>query len=186
MARLIYSAIMSLDGYIEDEDGKFGWAEPDEEVHRFVNDLEEAAGTYLYGRRMYETMIGWETDPSLAASSPVMREFAEMWQAADKVVYSTTLTRPSTARTRIEPEFDPDGVRRLKAAANHDVLVGGPGLASHMFRAGLVDELHLFAVPTAVGGGKPALPRGQRLRLELIDERRFARGTVFLGYRVTP
>jgi dihydrofolate reductase len=186
MVRLIYSAIMSLDGYIEDRDGKFGWAEPDKEVHRFVNDLDRAAGTYLYGRRMYETMVGWETDPSLAATSPVLRDFAEIWQSAEKVVYSTTLTRPSTARTRIETSFDPDAIRALKAAAVQDVLVGGPGLASHMFTAGLVDELRLFVAQTAVGGGKPALPHGQRLRLELNDECRFASGMVFLDYRVTP
>jgi dihydrofolate reductase len=183
MANLIYSAIASLDGYVEDEDGKFGWAEPDEEVHAFVNDLERPVGTYLYGRRLYETMAAWETDPGLAGHSPVMRDFAAIWQAAEKIVYSRTLQGVSTTRTRIEREFDPDAVRREKQAAGRDLLVGGAAFAAEAFRAGLVDELHLFLTPVLVGGGKRALPQGASRKLELLDERRFGRGTVFLRYR---
>jgi dihydrofolate reductase len=183
MAKLIYSAIASLDGYVEDEDGKFGWAEPDEEVHAFLNDLERPVGTYLYGRRLYETMAGWETDPGLAGHSPVMRDFAAIWQAAEKIVYSRTLEAVSTTRTRIEREFDPDAVRREKQAAGRDLLVGGAALAAEAFRAGLVDELHLFLTPVLVGGGKQALPQGASQKLELLDERRFGRGTIFLRYR---
>jgi dihydrofolate reductase len=179
---LIYSAIQSLDGYIEDEDGRFDWAEPDAEVHSFVNDLERPVGTYLYGRRMYETMAGWETDPSLAAQSPRMRDFAELWQAADKVVYSTTLKEVATSRTRIERAFEPDTVRRLKAAAPSDLTIGGPGLAAHAFAAGLVDECQLFVAPVIVGGGKPSLPAGVPVQLELVAERRFESGFVFLRY----
>ncbi len=184
MADLIYSAIMSLDGYIEDADGKFGWAEPDEEVHRFVNDEMRGIGTHLYGRRLYETMAVWETDPVHAAVSPVTRDFAEIWQAADKVVYSTTLDTVATARTRIERAFDPAAVRELKAAAGADLLVGGAELAGHAFRAGLVDEVRLLLAPVTVGGGKPALPRDVRVPLALADERRFAGGAVHLRYRV--
>jgi dihydrofolate reductase len=184
VAKLIYAAITSLDGYIEDENGNFDWAEPDEEVHNFVNELERPVGTYLYGRRMYETMAGWETDPTLAEQSPQMGDFAKMWQAAEKVVYSTTLKTVSTARTRIEREFDPEPVREMKASADRDITVGGPELAAHAFRAGLVDECHLFLTPVVVGGGKRALPGDVRLELELVDERRFAGGTVFLRYRV--
>jgi dihydrofolate reductase len=183
MAKLIYSAIASLDGYVEDEDGKFEWAEPDEEVHAFVNDLERPVRTYLYGRRLYETMTGWETDPSLAEHSPVMRDFAAIWQAAEKIVYSRTLKAVSTTRTRIEREFHPDAVRQEKEAAGSDLIVGGAGLAAEAFRAGLVDELHLFLTPVLVGGGKHALPEGVNLKLELLDERRFRSGTVFLRYR---
>ena len=185
MAKLIYAALASLDGYIEDEDGSFAWAAPDEEVHAFVNDLERPVGTYLYGRRLYETMAVWETDPTLAEHSPVTRDFAEIWQAADKIVYSRTLGAVSTARTRIEREFDPEAVRELKAAADRDLAVGGPQLAAHAFRAGLVEELHLFLAPVVVGGGKPALPQDSRLELALLEERRFASGTVFLRYGVT-
>jgi len=183
MAKLIYSAIASLDGYVEDEDGKFDWAEPDEEVHAFVNDLERPVGTYLYGRRMYETMAAWETDPGLAGPSPVTRDFAAIWQSAEKIVYSRTLKAASTARTRIEQEFDPDAVRQEKEAAGRDLLVGGATLAAEAFRAGLVDELHLFLTPVLVGGGRHALPEGVGLKLELLDQRRFGRGTVFLRYR---
>jgi dihydrofolate reductase len=183
---LIYSAIMSVDGYIEDPGGGFDWAVPDPEVHGFINDLERSMGTYLYGRRMYEMMIGWETDPSLAEQSTQMRAFAQMWQAADKIVYSRTLENVSTARTRIEREFDPNAVRQLKARVDHDLAIGGPDLATHAFRAGLVDECHLFLVPIIVGGGKPALPAGVLLPLELVDERRFASGFVFLRYRSRP
>jgi dihydrofolate reductase len=186
MAKLIYSAIVSLDGYVEDEDGKFDWAEPDAEVHAFVNDLERPIGTHLYGRRLYQTMAVWETDPGFAALTPVTRDFAAIWQAADKIVYSRTLEAVSTARTRIEREFDPDAVRQIKQAAGSDLLVGGAGLAAEAFRAGLVDELHLFLTPVMVGGGKNALPERVGLKLELLDERRFGGGTVFLRYRAAP
>jgi dihydrofolate reductase len=183
MAKLIYTAIASLDGYIADQDGNFDWAAPDEEVHRFVNDLERPVGTYLYGRRMYEVMAGWETDPTLAEQSPPMRDFAEIWRAADKLVYSRTLATVATARTRIERDFDPAAVRQLKAGAGADLTVGGPGLAAQAFRAGLVDECHLFLAPVVVGGGKPSLPHGVRQKLELLDERRFGNGMVYLRYR---
>jgi dihydrofolate reductase len=183
MAKLIYSAIMSLDGYVADEDGNFDWAEPDEEVHTFVNDLERPVGTYLYGRRMYEVMAPWETDPTLADQSRVMRDFAELWQAADKIVYSKTLETVSSARTRIERDFDPVAVRQLKASAGRDLTVGGPDLAAQAFKAGLVDECHLFIAPMVVGGGNQALPDHVRLRLELLDERRFGNGMVHLRYR---
>jgi dihydrofolate reductase len=185
MAKLIYSAIASLDGYIADKDGNFEWAMPDEEVHTFINDLERPVGTYLYGRRMYEVMVGWETDPTLADQSPVMRDFAEIWQAADKIVYSKTLEAVSTARTRIERDFDPEAVRQMKARAGHDILVGGPELAAQAFKAGLIDECHLFVVPMVVGGGKRFLPDNVRLQLELLDERRFGNGMVYLHYRTS-
>ena len=184
MGRLIYSAIASLDGYIEDASGKFDWAAPSDEVHRFVNDLVRPAGTYLYGRRMYEMMMVWETDPNLAAVSPIMGDFAEIWQAADKIVYSRTLQAASTSKTRIERDFDPERIRKLKAAARQDLLIGGPGLAAHAFRAGLIDECHLFIVPVSVGGGKKFLPGNLRLELELLEEQRFGNGTLFLRYQV--
>ena len=183
MSKLIYSAIASLDGYVADADGNFDWAVPDEEVHTFINDLERPLGTYLYGRRMYETMVGWETDPTLADQSPVMRDFAEIWQAADKIVYSKTLETVSTARTRIERDFDPEAVRQMKALAGRDLIVGGPELAAQAIKAGLVDEYHLFVVPMVVGGGKRSLPNDVRLQLELVDERRFGNGMVYLKYR---
>jgi dihydrofolate reductase len=183
MAKLIYSAIASLDGYIEDEDGKFDWAEPDEEVHTFVNELERPVGTYLYGRRMYETMVYWETAHTDADQPPYIRDFAELWQAAEKVVYSRTLETVSTARTRIEREFDPEAVRQMKARARGDLAVGGPDLAAHAFNAGLVDEYHLFVTPVVVGGGKRSLPDDVFLRLELLDEQRFDSGVVHLRYR---
>jgi dihydrofolate reductase len=183
MAKLVYTAIASLDGYIEDEGGSFDWAEPDEEVHTFINDLERPLGTYLYGRRMYEMMVAWETDPSIADQSPLMRDFAEIWQAADKIVYSGTLETAPTARTRIERHFDPEAVRQMKASAGRDMVVGGAELAAHAFRAGLVDECHLFVVPVVVGGGKRSLPDDVRLDLELLDERRFEGGMVYLRYR---
>jgi dihydrofolate reductase len=182
MAKLIYSAIASLDGYVADAEGKFDWAAPDEEVHGFVNELERPLGTYLYGRRMYETMVVWET-MDLAGEPPVMRDFAEIWRAADKVVYSRRLEAPASARTRIERDFDPEAVRRMKAAAQRDVGVGGADVAAQAIRAGLVDECHLLLVPIVVGGGRPALPDGVRVRLELLDERRFGNGTVYLRYR---
>lgn len=184
MAKLIYSAIASLDGYVADADGNFDWAVPDEEVHAFVNDLERPVGTYLYGRRLYETMAGWESADLLADPSPLMRDFAAIWQAAEKIVYSRTLATVSSARTRLEREFDPDAVRRLKARADRDLTVGGPGLAAEALRAGLVDECHLFLTPVVVGGGTQALPGGIRLELELLDERRFGNGVVHLHYRV--
>ena len=180
---MIYSAIASLDGYIADEEGNFGWAEPDEEVHSFINDLERRVGTYLYGRRMYETMIGWETADTRADQPSYMQDFTQIWRAADKIVYSTTLDSAATARTRIEREFDPDAVRQMKAQGERDITIGGPGLATHAFRAGLVDECHLFVAPVVVGGGKRHLPEGIRLKLELLDERRFGNGMAHLRYR---
>ncbi len=184
MSRLIYSAIASLDGYIADEDGNFDWAVPDEDVHAFINDLDRPLGTYLYGRRMYETMVGWETDPTLAEQSPVTRDFAQIWQAAEKIVYSRTLEAVSTARTRIKRDFEPDAVRQMKASAQRDMIVGGADLAAHAFRARLVDECHLFVVPIVVGGGKRSLPDDVRVELELLDERRFGNGMVYLNYRI--
>ncbi|MEA2407393.1 MAG: hypothetical protein QOE69_1512 [Thermoleophilaceae bacterium] len=186
MAKLIYNAIASLDGYVEDESGGFAWAAPDQEVHAFVNELEREVGTHLCGRRMYETMVFWETEPSGDDEPEVMRDFAAIWRAADKVVYSRTLDTVTAARTRIERDFDPEAVRRLKADATTDISVGGAELAAQAFRAGLVDECHLFLVPILVGGGKRALPDGVRLELELLDERRFANGTVFLRYATSP
>ncbi len=183
MAHLIYSAISSLDGYIEDTNGKFDWAVPFDDVHRFINNLERAAGTYLYGRRMYETMMGWETDPNLASGSSLMRDFAQMWQAANKIVYSKTLEAVSTRKTHIERNFDPKAIRRQKETAEHDLLIGGPSLAAHAFRSGLIDECHLFLTPIIVGGGKRSLPDNVRLELELMEERRFGNGMVFLRYR---
>jgi dihydrofolate reductase len=183
MARLIYSAITSLDGYIADEDGNFDWAAPDDEVHNFVNDLERSVGTYLYGRRMYEVMVPWETAHTFADQRPVMQDFAKIWQAADKVVYSRTLAAPSSARTRIERDFDPEVVRQLKASAGRDITVGGPHLAAQAIRARLVDECHLFLTPILVGGGNQSLPNNVRLQLELLDERRFRSGVVYLRYR---
>ena len=183
MAKLIYSSIASLDGYIADEDGRFDWAAPDEEVHAFVNDLERPVGTYLYGRRLYEVMAVWETMPTLADETPAVRDYTAIWQAADKVVYSRTLETASSAKTRIERDFDPDAVRRLKAQASRDVSVGGAELAAQAFRAGLVDECHLFLNPVLVGGGTRSLPDGVRLGLELLDERRFGNGVVHLHYR---
>ena len=176
--------IASLDGYVTDENGAFDWAAPDEEVHRFVNDLERRVGTYLYGRRMYEVMLAWE-DPATVVDEPLfMRDFAQLWQAADKVVYSRTLESVSSARTRIERDFVPDEVRRMKAAADGDLTIGGPDLAGQAIRAGLVDELHLLVVPVVVGAGKRCLPAGVRLRLELLDQRRFGGGVVYLRYRI--
>ena len=185
MAHLIYTAISSLDGYIEDMDGKFDWAAPDEEVHRFINDLERAVGTYLYGRRMYETMMVWETDPNLAADSPLTRDYAEIWQAAKKIVYSRTLGTVSTRKTQLERNFDPEAVRQMKGAAEQYISIGGPELAAHAFQAGLIDECQLFLAPIIVGGGKPALPSNIRLALELLEERRFRSGMVYLHYQVT-
>jgi dihydrofolate reductase len=183
MAKLIYSAITSLDGYVADKDGKFDWAAPDEEVHNFVNDLERPVGTYLYGRRMYEVMGYWETAHTLADQPPFVQDFAEIWQAADKIVYSTTLETVSSARTRIERDFDPEAVRQMKAQAGRDITVGGTELAAQAIKAGLVDEYHLFLAPIVVGGGNQSLPNNVRLKLELLDERRFGNGVVHLHYR---
>ena len=184
MAKLVYIAITSLDGYVEDEGGAFDWARPDQDVHGFVNDLVRAVGTYLYGRRMYETMRFWETPAATTDQPDVVREFADLWRAADKVVYSRTLGSASTARTRIERELDPEAVRARKMSSGHDLTVGGAELAGQAIRAGLVDELHQFLTPVLVGGGKPFLPSNIRLDLELLDERRFAGGVVYLRYHV--
>jgi dihydrofolate reductase len=182
MAKLIYSAITSLDGYVADQDGVFDWAAPDEEVHAFVNDLERSVATYLYGRRMYDVMVAWETMDT-ADQPPVVQDYAEIWRAADKIVYSKTLETASSARTRMERAFDPEAVRQMKAKADRDISVGGPHLAARAFEAGLVDECHLFLTPVIVGGGNRSLPDGVRLELELLDERRFGNGVVHLHYR---
>jgi dihydrofolate reductase len=182
-ARLVYSAICSLDGYAADADGKFGWAEPDEEVHAFVNDLERPVGTYLYGRRMYETLAVWQTLGG-ADQPAVENDFADIWRAADKVVYSTTLAAVCTPRTRLERRFDPGAVQALKQAATADLTIGGPGLAGQAIRAGLVDDFHLFLSPVVVGGGTRALPDDVRLDLELVDEHRFGNGVVHLHHRI--
>ena len=183
MAKLIYIYNVSLDGFIEDASGSFDWTEPDDGLFAFITDLLRPVGTYLYGRRLYETMAVWETDASLAAQSELMADFATVWQAADKVVYSTTLQAGSTARTRLEPSFDPDSVRDMKRSATSDLSVGGANLAAQAFKGGLVDECQLFIHPVLVGGGKPALPRDVRAQLELVDERRFTSGVVYLRYR---
>jgi dihydrofolate reductase len=183
MARLIYTTLTSLDGYVADEDGNFDWSAPDEEVHAFVNDLERPIGTYLFGRRLYEVMTFWET-ADLADEPDVIRDYAAIWQSADKVVYSTTLPAPFTARTRIERTFDVRAIRDLKASADRDLNIGGPELAAHALRAGLVDECHQFLSPVIVGGGQRFLPDGLRLDLQLLDEHRFANGVVHLHYRL--
>jgi len=183
MASRIYSTTASLDGYIADEEGKFDWAEPDEEVHRFINDLERPVGTYLLGRRMYEVLAYWDDPPALDEQPSFVQEFAEIWQGADKVVYSRTLEVAQTARTRIERDFDPEAIRQLKAQSDRDLTVAGPDLAAQAIRAGLVDDYQLFVVPVVVGAGKQSLPRDGRIELELLDERRLRNGTVFLHYR---
>lgn len=185
MADLIYTINVSLDGFVEDDRGNFDFTEPDDDVFAFITGLERSAGTYLYGRRMYETMAVWETDPALGAQSDLMADWASMWQAADKVVYSTTLEGVATARTRLERAFDADAVRAMKAAATDRLTIGGAELAGQAFEAGLVDECRLFISPVLVGGGKPALPRDMRAELELIDEQRFSSGVMYLAYRVT-
>jgi dihydrofolate reductase len=184
MARLIYASNMSLDGCTEDERGAFDWAPPDDDVFAWITELMRSAGTYLYGRRMYETMAVWETDSTLAARSDLAAVYAQVWQAADKVVYSSTLAAPSTANTRLERHFDPSAVHDLKAAASRDLLVGGPNLAAQALVAGLVDELRLIVWPVVLGGRKPALPAGTRAELELLDEHRFSNGVMQLRYRV--
>ena len=185
MAKLIYVAIASLDSYIEDEEGMFDWAAPDDEVHSFVNDLERPIGTYLYGRRMYETMVFWETVSIEADESEVFWDYARIWRAAEKIVYSRALETVSSARTRIEREFDRDAVRGLKQSSQADIAVGGAELAGQALAAGLVDECHLFLCPIVIGGGKRALPDNVRAQLELLDERRFRNGVVHLHYRVS-
>jgi len=183
MSKLVYTALASLDGFVEDADGRFDWAAPDEEVHAFVNDLERPFATYLYGRRMYETMVFWESPANTDGEPAVVQEFGEIWRAADKIVYSRTLEAVSTARTRIERELDPAAVRRLKETTSGDLGIGGAELAAQAIEAGLVDEYHLFLVPVVVGAGKRAFPEA-RVNLELVDERRFANGTVYLRYGV--
>jgi dihydrofolate reductase len=182
VAKLTYSAIASLDGYTVDADGNFDWCAPDEEVHATVNERERAIGTYLVGRRMYEVMRFWD-DLDATDEPPVMRDFAEIWRAADKIVYSRTLAEVTAPRTTLERDLDPAAVRRLADAADRDVSIGGPTLAAPVIRAGLVDEVHLFLAPVVVGGGTRALPDGVRLDLHLVEERRFASGFVHLGYR---
>ncbi|MFL5954209.1 MAG: dihydrofolate reductase family protein [Gaiellaceae bacterium] len=182
MAKLIYSAISSLDGFVADESGNFDWAAPNTEVHAFINDLERPVGTYLYGRRMYEVMAAWET-MEVADEPPVIRDYARIWRAAEKIVYSTTLEEVSSSRTRVERVFDPAAIRELKAHAASDVSIGGPTLAARAFAAGLIDECHLFLTPIVVGGGTRSLPDGRRAELELLDERRFESGVVHLHYR---
>jgi dihydrofolate reductase len=184
MAKLIFSAITSLDGYIEDEAGTFDWAAPDDEVLSFLNDLERPIGTYLYGRRMYETMVYWETADVLRDQSPVVWDWMQLWRAADKVVYSRSLETASSARSRIERDFDPSAIRAMKNTLERDITIGGPDLAAQAFRAGLIDRCQLFLTPVLVGGGKSALPTKVRLGLDLVTERRFDSGVVFLDYRV--
>jgi dihydrofolate reductase len=185
VARLIYSAIASLDGYVADASGRFDWSVPDDELHAYVNDLERPIGTYLYGRRLYEVMAAWETADGPDFAAPRLQEYAAIWQAAEKVVYSTTLTAVRTARTRLERTFDAAVVEGMKASAARDITVGGPGLAAHALAAGLVDECNLFVCPVVVGGGTAWLPDGLRLRLELLDEHRFGSGVVHLNYRTS-
>lgn len=183
MAKLIYILNVSLDGFIEDEHGSFNWSQPDDDVFTFITDLIRPVGTHLLGRRMYETMAVWETDPALAQHSALLADFAHVWQAADKVVFSTTLEAVSTTKTRLERRFDADSIRAMKASAASDLAVAGPNLAAHAFKAGLVDECQLFVHPVVLGGGKPALPRGTRLDLELLGERRVGNGVLYLRYR---
>jgi dihydrofolate reductase len=183
MAKLIYSAICSLDGYVADEDGNFSWARPDEELHSFVNDLERPIGTHLYGRRMYETMVFWETAEVSPDQCDPFSDYADIWRAAEKIVFSRKLDRVSSAKTRIEREFDAEAIKRLKAEAESDITVGGPGLAGEAIRAGLVDEFHLLINPIVVGGGTAALPNDAHVDLELVDQRRFGSGVVHLHYR---
>lgn len=183
MAKLIYTATTSLDGYTEDEEGKIDWSAPDQDVHSFINDRLRPIGTFLFGRRMYETMVYWETANALPNQPAVASDFADIWRVADKIVYSKTLQAVSSARTRIERDFAPDAIRQMKSTAARDISVGGSELAGRAIKAGLVDELQLFIAPVILGGGKRYLPAGVRVNLELLDERRFANGTVYLHYR---
>ena len=184
MAKLIYVANVSLDGFIEDDQGGFDWTEPNDEQFAFITDLVRPVGTYLYGRRMYETMAVWQTDPTLARQSELRADFAHVWQAADKIVYSTTLDAVSTATSRLEHRFDPESVREMKATASRDLTIGGPNLAAHAFSGRLIDECHFFICPVVVGRGKPSLPSELRATLELLDERRFDNGVVYLRHRI--
>lgn len=183
MAKLIYSMLQSLDGYVADAAGKFGWAEPDEQVHSFANELQRGIGTNLLGRRMYELMSAWETLGTQGDEPAYIKQFGELWRDSDKIVYSTTLDAVNTARTRIERAFEPEAVRLMKREAERDISIAGPGLAAQAIAAGLVDEYQLFVVPVAVGGGTRFLPNGTRLDLQLVDQRRFDNGTVFMSYR---
>jgi dihydrofolate reductase len=183
MAHLVYSVIASLDGYVADESGRFDWAAPAPDVHRAVNELEARVGTYLYGRRMYEVMAVWQDLPGLEQASAVEQDYAAIWKSADKVVYSTTLESVATPRTRLERNFDSRAVRTLVSDLDRDVSIGGPTLASHALRDGIVDEIHVFALPVVVGGGRSCWPAGVRLPLDLVGERRFADGTVHVHYR---
>jgi dihydrofolate reductase len=184
MAKLIYVTNVSLDGFIEDEHGGFEWTEPDDEQFAFVTDLVRPVGTYIYGRRLYESMAVWETDPSLAAQSELCADFARVWQAADKIVYSTTLDAVSTGKSRLERGFDPDSIRKMKVTTSRDLMVGGANMAAHAFSARLIDECHLFIGPAIVGRGKPSLPSELRAKLELLDERRFDNGVVYVRHRI--
>jgi len=184
MAKLIYGMITSLDGYVEDADGDFGWGAPDEVMHAYINDLASSVGTYLYGRRMYETMVYWETALEVPDEPQVIQDWARQWQAAEKIVYSQTLAEPRSARTRIERAFDPDAVRRLKADSPHDITVNGPELAAHAIRSGLVDEVQMIVYPAVVGGGKRFFPEGVRMDLALVEQRGFESGVVVLRYAV--
>jgi len=185
MGKLIYSMLISLDGYTEDEHGRFGWGAPeDEQVHSYINALASSLGTYLYGRRMYETMVYWATAHTIPDQPQFVLDWARQWQAAEKIVYSRTLAEPRSARTRVAREFDPDAVRRLKADAEHDISIDGPELAAQAIRAGLVDEFQMIVCPVVVGGGKRFFPDGVRLDLELLEERRFVSGVVILRYDV--
>lgn len=185
MARLIYGMITTLDGYVEDEQGKFGWGAPEDEgVHGYINELASSVGTYLYGRKMYDTMVYWETALSMPDEPQVFYDWARQWQAAEKIVYSRTLTEPRSARTRIEREFDADAVRRLKAESTHDITIDGPELAAQAIRSGLVDEIQLITCPITVGGGKRFFPEGVRMNLELVEQRRFGSGVVVSRYAV--
>jgi dihydrofolate reductase len=186
VARLIYATIASLDGYITDTDGNFDWAAPDEEVHGFINDLERPIGTYLYGRRMYQVMVAWEAICESDATSAVTRDYAAIWRAADKIVYSTTLPAVSSARSRLEREFEPHAVRELKDSVDRDLGIGGPALAAQAIGAGLVDELHMILLPVVIGGGTPALGRSVRCDLDLVEDRSFGNGTMYLRYLVKP
>lgn len=182
MGKLIYSMITSLDGYVSDADGEFSWSMPDEELHQFVAELSRSFGTYLYGRRMYETMVFWETADADPEAPAFVRDYARIWQDTDKVVYSTTLPEVSSRRTRLERSFDPDDVRRLKADSELDLTIDGPHLAAQAIRAGLVDEYQLYVSPAVVGGGNRFFPDDVRVDLELLDERRFTSGVVYLRY----
>ncbi|MEO8323245.1 MAG: dihydrofolate reductase family protein [Actinomycetota bacterium] len=183
MAKLIYSGIMSLDHYVADEDGNFDWSEPDEEVHTLVNDLARPVGTFLLGRGMYEVLSAWETIHTLPDQPGFIQDFAQIWLAADKIVYSKSMDSVSTAKTRLERDFDPEAVRKLKTKTDRDITIGGPDLAAQAIAAGLVDEYQLYVTPIIVGGGKQFLPDGVRFDLELLDERRFANGVIHLRYR---